>query len=286
MLLIPKDLIDKYFRCKYVYYRERQKYNSDKSIDNVTSFEYNVYLHNPKYYQELIKVCDDIKYYIKKLLELAINLEQTENQIKIEYKYYRLGIKYAYDHNGMQYYESPILKATSILHIYMHLLFNESYENLKLLDVFIGMTDCFSISKISDYTEEFHIIMWTCDSYRVNDINMFAEYDTVLRDRYESVVIELESLQYSHDMQNFNNVTFKYPKSDTDKVIAKSCIEKTRLKKDVLLQLYKCDTISPIVQDGSEYYDLLHALQKFFTSHIMGKIHLETLSENQVYITI
>lgn len=286
MLLIPKDLIDKYFRSKYIYYGERQKYNSDRSINNINSFEYNVYLHNPKYYQELLETCNEIKSYIKKLLETAINLEQTENQIKIEYKYYKLSIKYSYDHNGLQYYESPILKATSILHVYMYLLFNESFENIKLLEAFMGMTDCFTVSKIPDYTEDFCVMLWACDSYHVNDINMFAEYDNVLRNRYDSVAIELELLQYSYDMQNFNNVAFKYPKSETDKVIAKSCIEKTQLKKDVLTQLYKCDTIQPIIQDGLEYYDLLHAFHNFFTYRVMGKLHLEVLSENQVYITI
>lgn len=282
MSLIPKDLIDKYFRCKYAYYRKRQKYNSNESIDGINSFEYYVYLHNPKYYQDLILICNEIKLYIKNALDVAIELEQHDDH----YQYYKLRIKYAYNHEEIQHYESPILKAISILHVYKYLLFNESLDDIKLLEAFMGMTDCFNVSKITNYNVEFHTVLWRSDSYYVNDINMFAKYDEVLRDRYYSVAIELESLHCSDDKHLFDDVIFKYPKSENDKVVAKLCIEKTQIKKDVLSQLYKCDTIEPIIQNDIEYYDLLHALHKFFICDFMGKIQLDILEENQVYLTI
>jgi hypothetical protein len=288
-MLIPKQLIEDYFKCKYIYYKEKQKYetiNRKFPAQNVNSFEYNVYLTNPKYYKELIIICDKIKQYIKSALDTAINLENNCNQIKLEHKYYKLTIKYAYDDNGAQYYETPIFKATSILQVYKHLLFDKEFEDIKLLEVFIGMSDCFNISKIPEYDTEFHILLWLCDSYTVNNINMFAQYDETLRNRYDSIEMELDSLNDMYTIEELKDITFKYPKSESDKINVTAFIKKTRLTKNVLPQLYKCDILEPIVLDDIEYYDLLVALNNFFSKDFMNKLNLTVLEENQVYITI
>lgn len=234
-----------------------------------------------------MNICNKIKLYIKYALDIAIDLEQSDNQIEHEYKYYKLGIKYAYDSDGVNYYESKILKATSILQVYRYFLYDTTFDDIRLLEAFIGMTDCFYVSKIPEDGDDFCVFLWNCDSYKVNNINMFAQYDEVLRDRYNSVAMELENLYFGDDVRKFSDIAFKYPKSENDKIDAKLCIEKTRLKKDVFLHLYKCDSVETIVKDETEYYDLLEALNKFFMGNkMMGKIHLDIMEENHVFLTI
>jgi hypothetical protein len=286
MLKIPKTLIDEYFKHKYTYYKQRENYNYDMKMKNkFDSFEYHVYLTNPNYYLNLCDVCDKIKIHMKHEISRGIE-EENVNITNKKYKYYKLNIKYAYG-DKIEYYTSPMIKSDSLLKVYEYLLFNKKFGEIRLFDALISMTDCFYVSKISEYDNEFHIILWSYNTFKICDINVFAEYDAVLRDRYESIAIELNELDTNKkDIEDFNNIAFKYPKSETDKCEIKKYINKTKFNNNVLLQLYKSNEIETV--DG-EHYDLLDFLNNFFVgkcNNFLCKMWLETYEENQVYDTI
>jgi hypothetical protein len=284
MLLIPKKLVDRYFAHKYEFYKQRDKYKID--VDSSYTFDYYLYRVQPAFYQNLVKVCNEIKENIKSALESAIGCEENENLIKNNILYYKLTIRYAYNHEGIQFYETSIMKTCSILRVYYYLLFDSVLENeLRLLDAWLNMQDCFNVSKLTmDNDIPFYELLWCGDSFKISNINIFAEYDEVLRDRWESIVIEMD--EQSGEMMK--DIALKYPKTNNDKEYVYELVNTIdNIKNEIISQLINCETEIPIEHDDSEYYDLMYALERFFSDRNMrSKIRLEKLNEDQVYVCV
>ena len=249
---IPKELIDRFFECKYKFYQNRELYVLNR--ETLIGFEYYVFINRPIYYLDLISVYCEIKQYIKNIFSTIV----TDTDID---KYYQLSINYAYN-NNIEMYESPIFKTDSIIKLYEYLFFSEKMEEIKLFDAFMGMHDCSNISKISEYDNQLHTLIWNYDSYEFDNIDNISEYDNTLKKNLLSIIFR----KSNNECVDVINLICKYPKSTNDKIKIKTFISNCNLQK----QLEEIKDYETILINNIEHYDILKIIEKFFNNNILA----------------